>query len=551
MCNGEVYNYVELKQALKNEGVNFRTASDTEVVLKMYEKYGIEMVKFLEGMYAISIIDKLQNKIYLIRDRFGIKPLYYTKSKNGEYAFASEIKPLLRLPFVSKSIRKKSVADFLKYEYIHAPYTIFEDVKKVLPGHYLVISDGEMDDIEYWDCADIEEKETTVEECKEKVTNLLKESLSLHLRSDVKLGLFLSGGIDSGLITALASEQVKNLDTYTLRFENAGYDESKLAEMVARKCGTNHHCYTVKMDDFKRLIAEMTWYFDEPLGDSGILPNYILNRLVNQNETKVILSGAGGDELFAGYPYYCGSNKEKIIAQFPKVARIISRLIKGGKPELAWRLYRSSFLRENPILHMTIHKQTFLTSDLTRILGMDADDVNFEYSQRSRGNNLNKMLYTDIKTYLADDLLLLSDRSCMAFSVEGRVPFLYRPLVEYALSIPEKIKAPNGQRKWLLIDIAKQYLPQEVINAPKVGFCSPIDKWRDAGLDDFAYEILNDEKSINRDVWNTDEYKKYVSEKRNYKYNFRKIYLLLILEIYFRIHLDNSYDSVEEIDILN
>jgi asparagine synthase (glutamine-hydrolysing) len=198
---------------------------------------------------------------------------------------------------------------------------------------------------------------------------------------------------------------------------------------------------------------------------------------------------------------------------------------------------------------MIMNKQAFLSDDLKRLLNIDADGIKYEYAKKSKGNSLNKMLYTDIKTYLTDDLFLLSDRSCMAFSVEGRVPFLYKPLVEYALSIPENIKAPNRQRKWLLKEIAKQYLPEKVIDAPKMGFCSPIDKWKKMGLGEFAFKILNDDRSINRDIWNKSEYRKYVYDGRNYEKNFNKIYLLLILEVYFRVHLDNCYDSANEIDM--
>lgn len=549
MCNGEIYNYLELRKHLQDKQIEFNTNSDTEVVLRMYEKYGIEMVNMLEGMYAICIIDIKKKIIYLIRDRFGIKPLYYTRIQGEKYAFASEIKPLLRLPYVSRNIRRESVADFLAFEYVQAPYTIFEDIEKVCPGHYLEIKNGKIDDVEYWDCADIRENsKISIEDCKKKVVELMNASMNIHLRSDVKLGVFLSGGIDSGLITALASKKIKDLDTYTLKFEGADFDESALARLVSDKYETNHHCYTVKAEDLEKLIVEMMWYFDEPIGDSGILPNYILNKLVSENKTRVILSGAGGDELFAGYTYYFGSKVEKKVSKFPHLARVVARTIRKNYPEMAEKLIRSSYLRENPIKHQILQEHTFSDDEIMKLIDQKPVDVKEIYAQKSKGGKLNKQLYTDIKTYLADDLMLLSDRSCMAHSVEGRVPFLYSPLVEFALTIPENVKAPKGQRKWLLKEIAKDYLPEELIGAPKRGFTSPIHNWEKTGFGKFAYMILNQSKSKNRSIWNQENYVSFVSNYVNYDKYFNKIYLLLVLEIFIRVHIDNSFDDIKKID---
>lgn len=548
MCNGEVYNYIELREKLKAEGTLFHTASDTEVVLRLYEKYGIRLTEYLEGMYAISIVDKKRKCTYLIRDRFGIKPLYYTWKSPKRFAYASEIKPLLRLPFVSKNIRRKSVADFLAYEYIHAPYTIFEDIKKVFPGHYLVLSETGIEDVEYWDCADLEDNpDISVEHAKKKVVELMRESLTLHLRSDVKLGFFLSGGLDSGLITAFASEQVSNIDTYTLRFEHADYDESGLAEQVAKRYHTKHHNFTVNADDFSRLVAEMLWYFDEPLGDSGILPNYILNRLVRENDTKVILTGAGGDELFAGYGWYFGGKVDKRIARHCIAGKAAAQILKGINPDVAYKIHRGTLLYDSPVEHLIATEHAFRDDETMRLCGAVEEGIKRNYGNRYNGGDLNKTLYMDIKTYLADDLLLLADRACMAYSVEGRVPFLYKPLVEYAMSIPAEVKTPGGNRKWLLREIAKDYLPDDILYAPKMGFSSPVQTWQRHGLGDFAYQILNSKKSTGRSIWKTDAYKRYVSNKGNYRKQFNKIFLLFVLEVFFRVHIDNDFTSADEI----
>lgn len=550
--NGEIYNYIELREELKSQGVTFISESDTEVLLQMYIRYGLEMLPKLQGMYGIVIIDKKRDVIYLIRDRVGIKPLYYTCVGEKQIGFSSEIKPLLRLPFVSKRVRQESVAEYLQCEYVQAPNTIFNDIKKVMPGHYLSISESGVHEIEYWDCSEIKVDDSfSAENAKERIKAELRRSLSLHLRSDVPLGFFLSGGIDSGLLVALASEQVNNLDTYTLRFANGDFDETGLANAVARKYGTNHHCFEVNADDFERLLPEIIWYFDEPLADSGILPNYMLNELVNKDGTKVIISGAGGDELFAGYTYYFQNEAEKKVNAHPAIATLAEAALRPFKTDLSNKIHRSLLYNEDPLEHMLYCEQAMLEDEVRRLTGISPKGMNLkrELGKKFTQGGLNRLLYTDFKTYLSDDLLLLSDRTCMAYSIEGRVPFLHHPLIELAFSIPGNIKAPGENRKWLLKEIAKEYLPKEIFDAPKMGFCSPIQTWANNGFSDFAYKILNHERTISRDIWNKDGFSRYVADKNVYSKHFNKIYLLLILELFFRIHVDGEYSSRDDIKI--
>ncbi len=550
--NGEIYNYIELREELSSQGVRFLTESDTEVLLQMYIRYGLGMLTKLQGMYGIAIIDKKIDSIFLIRDRVGIKPLYYTCVSNNKIGFSSEVKPLLRLPFVSKEIRKESVAEFLQCEYVQAPNTIFNDIKKIKPGYYISISESGLKEVKYWDCNSIKtDNSLTIDSAKEMVKKELRKSLELHLRSDVPLGFFLSGGIDSGLLVAMASEHVDNVDTYTLRFENGDFDETGLAEAVANKYGTNHHCYTVKADDFERLLPQMLWYFDEPLADSGILPNYMLNELVNKDGTKVIISGAGGDELFAGYTYYFQNAIEKKVNSYPVIASLVSKSLRYINRDLSDKIYRSLLYKADPLKHMLYCEQAILEEDILKLTGIRPEGMKlkWEYGKSFQEEGLNGLLYTDFKTYLADDLLLLSDRTCMAYSIEGRVPFLHHPLIELSFSIPEDIKAPYGERKWLLKEIAKEYLPKEIFEAPKMGFCSPIQTWANNGFSEFAYKILNSARTINRDIWNKKEFSRYVAEKSNYSKHFNRIFLLLILELFFRVHIDGDYNSKEDIRI--
>lgn len=548
--NGEIFNYRELKNQLLEKGHKFCSNSDTEVLVHMYEEYGIAMLEQLEGMYAIALADQRKDKLYLIRDRVGIKPLYYC-NKEDVLTFASELKAMFDMPNVSKSISNQHIAEFLQYEYIHAPNTLFSDIKKVLPGHYLEIHNSEAEDVEYWDCCKQPVASMTVEEAEREAVEILRRSLELHLRSDVPIGLFLSGGIDSGILAALASEQIPEVNTYTLRFEENDFDETHLAELVAKKYNTKHHCYTVSAQDMEKLLPEMLWYCDEPLGDSGILPNYIINSLVAKDGIKVVLSGAGGDELFAGYQYYFGSKKEQIVNKFSILSKAIVAFTKGRKPDFARKIEKALLLGKYPEKHMIASEQIFDSDTLIKLLGNNCMFTNRKeaYYTRCNQSGLNGLLYTDIKTYLTDDLMLLADRTTMAHSVEGRVPFLYRPLIEFAMGIPENIKAPKGQRKWLLKRIAKKYLPQELLEAPKRGFCSPVLSWGKGEFGDYAFKILNSESSLKREYWNQTEYQRFVSDKSQYKYNFAQIYLLLILELYMRVHVDHEFSSKENIDL--
>ncbi len=548
--NGEIFNYKELKEILLEKGYSFHSQSDTEVLLYMYEEYGIDMLEQLEGMYAIALVDQKKEELYLIRDRMGIKPLYYS-NREDTIGFASEMKAMFDIPNVSKNISYQSVAEFLQYEYIHAPNTLFTDIKKVLPGHYIKIHNSEIEDVEYWDCRDLLSISMTVEEAKKEVIKKLKKSLELHLRSDVPIGLFLSGGIDSGILVALASEQIPEVNTYTLKFDKNDFDETYLAELVASKYNTKHHCYTVSAQDMKELLPEMIWYCDEPLGDSGILPNYIINRFVSKDGIKVVLSGAGGDELFAGYNYYFGNKKEWIVSKFPIVSKIAAKLVKGINPNISRKIETALLLKKHPEKHMIVSEQVFDNDTLIRLIGKQCDlrEPKGVYYTKFNQEGINRLLYTDIKTYLTDDLMLLADRTTMAHSIEGRIPFLYRPLVELAMRIPENIKAPRRQRKWLLKDIAKDYLPQEVIDAPKMGFCSPVISWGSGDFGKYAFQILNSQRSLNRAYWDKEEYKAFVSNRNQYTNNFAQIYLLLILELYMRIHVDNEFISKQDIDM--
>lgn len=550
ILNGEIYNYVELTRELVAKGHQFYTNSDTEVLVHLYEEYGMDMLSRLRGMFAFALWDDRIQKLYLVRDRIGIKPLYYAK-KDGMVAFASEIKPMLRFPFVTKNISERALSSFLSYEYIVAPDTIFEDIQKLEPGHYLVIGTQDIEEIEYWDCCDVTMSDNTVEAAESAVIDLLRESVRLHMRSDVPIGVFLSGGIDSGLIAALAAKEADQIATYTIRFENADFDESEMAQRVADKYNTRHHCFTVSDKQIKEFFPKMMWAFDEPLGDSGILPNYIINELVSQEGIKVVLTGAGGDELFAGYSYYFQNERESKLASVSPLIRAIAYLVRGVNPELSRKLIRSISYGNDRYLHYIGHKTVWGDGALERLLNCHVKDSNILskrfYDRCKNDDMLNKCLYTDIKSYLCDDLLCLADRASMIHSIEGRVPFLDHKLVEYAMGIPGEIKTLHGNRKGLLKKIAEHYLPAELVHLPKQGFNAPINRWSDGEFGRLMIQMLKSERCISRSYWNKKEFCKYLNRPAALKKDFHKTYLLFTLEMYMRVHVDHEYNSLDEV----
>lgn len=549
ILNGEIYNYQELTEQLKANGHQFCTSSDTEVIVHLYEEYGIKMLSHLRGMFAIALWDEKKGCLYLVRDRLGIKPLYYAVQEKT-VGFASEIKPMLRLPFVSKAVSEKALENFLNYGYVVAPDTIFKDIHKLEPGHYLVIDSEKIVKKEYWDCNERYSITEAADQIEQKVIELLEESVKLHMRSDVPVGVFLSGGIDSGLIAAMAAKTTGQIETYTIRFDDASFDESEMAAKVAEKYRTKHHCYTVSSSQIKELFPRMMWAFDEPLGDSGILPNYIINELAAKDGIKVVLTGAGGDELFAGYSYYLENAREQRLRKYAWPIKKAAHGLKRVYPEISRKLIRSVSYKDNRYLHYIGHKTVWGDGVLKRLLNSSVKEPSYttrRFYDKCNGDDLNKCLYTDIKSYLCDDLLCLADRASMIHSVEGRVPFLDHKLVEYAMDIPDSVKLLHGSRKGLLKKVAEQFLPEELIHLPKQGFNAPINTWSNGEFGNLMMKVLKSERCQNRFYWNTKELNRYLKKKSVLGKDFHKTYLLFTLEMYMRIHVDNDFKSPEDI----
>ncbi|MCP2619088.1 asparagine synthase (glutamine-hydrolyzing), partial [Candidatus Aminicenantes bacterium AC-335-A11] len=481
--NGEVYNFPELRNELVKRGHKFKSKGDTETVVHSYEEWGENFVKKLRGMFAFAIWDGREKKLILVRDRIGIKPLYYTLLKDGTIVFGSELKTLLKYQEIEKEIDFEALDLFLTLEYIPAPYTIFKNVKKLKAGHILIYKNGKIKIKKYWDieekCDSLKIKD--INEYCEQLYYLLKESVKLRLISDVPLGCFLSGGIDSSTIVGLMSELgVKPVKTFSIGFEEKSYNELKFARIIAKKFNTEHHEFTITpevMDLTEKLIN----YLDEPFGDFSIFPTYLVSKIA-RDYVKVILSGDGGDEVFGGYEHYQAQKLASIPFLFPLnhfLKYALSPLPPQEKKKKGFwnklKRYSEGFyyadtnrhFRWMMFLNYNYKKKLYspaLFNDLKNSKNILERYPFIEYLKNAYYmDDINKELYLDLKTYLSDDILVKVDRMSMAVSLETRVPLLDHKLVEFVFQIPGKYKLKGLKTKWIFKKTMERLLPKENI----------------------------------------------------------------------------------------
>ena len=480
--NGEIYNFKELKQELS--GYPFRSQCDTEVILAAYEKWGIGCVERFNGMFAIALFDRETQELYLVRDRIGKKPLYYWK--DGEnLVFASELKPIMACPGFPKKIDRSVLPTYLYQQYIPEPDTVFENVKKLEPGTILrfCAQGGDMENVRYWSIADsyqkgIADPVTDYGEAKEQLKSLLQKSVRRRMEADVPLGAFLSGGYDSSLVTALAQEAGSApVKTFSIGFAEKEYDESGYAAEVAKYIGTDHTSQVITEGDMLELVDSIPTYFDEPMADSSQIPSMLVAALARKKVT-VALSGDGGDEFFCGYQLY-----EKLA-----LAQKLDGL--GGMVYGASRLpgiARLGLLEKLPFSVRTIAQnrdpryKTQLCSDkylscVKALTGTDEVRFDRETAYGVKDWQIRRMLL-DMDTYLPGDILSKVDRATMKYSLEARCPVLDRDVMEYSFRLPHSFKDHKGCQKYILKDIAYDYIPKELLERPKTGFSVPMDKW--------------------------------------------------------------------------
>jgi asparagine synthase (glutamine-hydrolysing) len=499
--NGEVYNYRELKRELEGQGHRFATDCDTEVLVHLYEQHGDAFVERLRGMFALALWDDSEQRLLLARDRFGIKPLYY-RLDEGSLAFASELKAMLELPGFSRAIDPGAVSAYLAFNSIPAPLTIFAEARKLPPGHLLAWQGGRIELRRYARPAPAPAERVRREPAADLAAELrevLRDSIRAHLVADVPVGVLLSGGVDSGGITALAAgESPQPLKTFSIGFEESGYDELSRARLVAERFATDHHELILRPDAVD-LLPKLVESFDEPFGDSSALPTYLVSELA-AGEVKVALSGEGGDELFGGYYTYVADLLAPRVGRLATLAAPLAEALPSSDARVGFDYKAKRFARAAGLPPLERHhawKEIF-SADLRNSLlgaaepGWDPVDLYRErYAETAGAPPLARMQDVDLGIYLVDDLLVKTDRLSMAHSLELRVPFLDRRVAEFALALPTALKVRGFAKKRLLRRALAPLLPKEIVHGRKQGFSIPLAAWLRGPLEPFARDVLS------------------------------------------------------------
>lgn len=550
--NGEIYNFRELRKLLIARGHKLSTQTDTETIAHLYEDEGDGCVDRLRGMFGFAIWDRSDRSLFLARDRVGKKPLHYTMV-GGNLVFGSEIKSLLQYPGVKREINYKAISDFLSFGYVPDPATAFKDIHKLPPGHTLRFKNGLVTIRRYWDfdyssTRDPEAPKQVEDErrCIERLRELIAESVKLRLESDVPLGAFLSGGIDSSLIVAMMSREMK-VKTFSIGFPENGFDELRYARIAARHFGSDHHEFVVT-PDLCRLVDEIVWHHDEPFADVSSVPTYVVSKLAREHVT-VALSGDGGDEVFGGYERYLIDRKRDSYGRIPGFIRRsmlkTSRVLPRGT-------YGKGFIRSisldptaryvDSVTYFDRDSQLDLISgDARQAIGEYDPSLGFEeiFDTPAIRSRLERLLYLDSKTYLPGDILVKVDRMSMANSLETRAPLLDHRLIEFAQTIPAEFKLRGIETKYILKQAALGLVPEEIINRPKQGFDVPIRRWFNHELREMLDDTLNDQRARERGDFNHKAVLAILNEhRRGTRDHARRLWGLLVLELWRRVFID-------------
>jgi asparagine synthase (glutamine-hydrolysing) len=493
VLNGEIYNYVEIRQDLQKRGHIFRTKSDTEVIVHLYEEKGIKGLDDLNGMFAFALHDSKKNILWIVRDRLGIKPLYYAKLKN-KLIFSSDLNSLNKLE--DFDISTSSFLRYLGLAYVPTPHTIYNNIKKLPPAHYLWIEKGKVIQKKYWTSTKHQTWNGSQAEAKEKLVELITDSVHLRLRSDVPLGIFLSGGIDSSALVAFASKTgYAGINTFTINFEGKNGNDSSFASEVSSQYKTLHREINFGFESFTQELDELIHYLDEPVSDSAIVPSYLLSKIARDNGIKVLLTGAGADEIFGGYlrhhrPRF--GSPRWIAENFPTPLRyIVSKSWNLFQPQRGVRAASSpiAFGLDSSGSDITFLKQ-IMKKDFINYITAYIEEQFKDLLTKERGKDYSySRMELDLHNYLVDDVLSLTDKATMAASVEGRVPFLDHRIVEFAFSLPSNINLKDSYPKGLFVDTLKDDLSHDLLYRPKEGFNAPTSSWM---LDSVGVKV-NDE----------------------------------------------------------
>lgn len=479
--NGEIYNFKELREELEKSGYQFVSDCDTEVLLSAYLKWGEAMVDRIDGMYAFAICDQEKGKVFFARDRIGKKPLYYYWDGTS-FIFASELKAIAAHPYFKKELNTKVLGEYLCYQYINEPDTIYCNTYKLPAGHQMTFDGKQITIKKYWDIQKRYEELSQnrildYKTCKQGLKDVLYESVKRRLVADVPVGTFLSGGIDSTLVTAIANDMKSNVETFTIGFDDKERDEAEYARQTAKYLGTNHHEMYVSEQDMLQMLQDMCYYFDEPFADPSQIPTMLVSKLAKEHVT-VALSGDGGDEFFCGYSMY----------DFVYYAKKLDGIAGAGNAVLSNPL-GEQIKKKLPgsaralLENRDKNYKTQLFADLpanfvSKMLKNPIGEVKYEVEkQLTMPNWQERRMLLDMVTYLPEDILTKADRSSMKYSLEMRCPILDTGVMEYSFAIPHEYKYRNREKKYILKDVLYDYVPKEMMDRPKNGFGVPLGKW--------------------------------------------------------------------------
>jgi asparagine synthase (glutamine-hydrolysing) len=565
ICNGEIYNSPELRQKLIRAGHSFKTSTDVEVILHLYEEYGRDCVTFLQGMFAFSIWDKTNRDLFLARDHLGQKPLFFWQ-KNGAFAFASEVKALLATGLIDREIDLNALWHYLSLRFIPDQYSLFKGIRKLPAASYLTFKDGEASVTRYWGLNFNNKFSADETEIVDGLDALLLKTVEGHLLSDVQVGAFLSGGIDSSTVAAMMAKLTdKPFPTFSIGVKEQAFNELPYARMVAEKYGLEVHERVVRAD-LVQLIPSMIYHLDEPSDPFGV--GVYLVAQVASERVKVALGGDGGDENFAGYDRFAGNRLVDYYCMLPKwiresvVKKIIDRIpetfgYKSLAQKAAWinqmSLFKGgeryaqsmSFLRFMP----QVKESLFTDKAKGQIEDYDSPAKILKYFDSQNVDHLvDRMLYTDLMTRMPDHLLVIVDRMCMAHSLESRSPLIDYKVVEYAASIPAEMKLRGRNLKYILKKVASRYLPRELIYREKQGFGFPIGIWLRTELRDFLGRLFEQSRFVEMGIFSSafvkTIYEEHMSGRVDHNY---RLWILLNLEIWYRLYFeDESLDSMRD-----
>lgn len=561
ICNGEIYNFRELRRALKNKGHQFRTRSDSEVIVHLYEEYGVDFVAELSGMFALAVWDSKLKRLVIARDRLGIKPLYVA-TRSEFLAFSSELKSILEIPGIEREIDPAALQEYLALGYVPAPLSMLKGIEKLLPGTVLIADREGVSRRQYCSVTGGAVEQKTEAEWSADISSALETAVVSQMVSDVPLGAFLSGGIDSSAVVAfMARNSDLPVKTYSIGFDTGAgggyYNELPFAKQVAEKFGTDHHEIVVR-PDVTTLLPELLWHMDEPIADAAFITTYLVSKFARQDVT-VILSGVGGDELFGGYRRYWSENLAQSYRRIPGFIRKgllqpVGRMLPSDRHSkyLDWSRLAKGFLSGAELdadARYEAFVRVFKSEDIERVLGCPAPErsgaMEAAFAAASDRDPLERLIDVDLMTQLPDDLLALTDRMSMATSLECRVPLLDDALLDLAGAMPASMKVRGRKLKYVLKQALRGVLPDEIIDRKKRGFGAPIGAWFKSELATYLDTVLSEKRINERGIFDATEIERIKREHKENREDYTDHLLSLMnLELWSQMYLDGDSQHV-------